>query len=110
MSGRRTSRRLLAAPILGERGGGVGQVSSLLWQAMQDTWNGRFAVMTLRQNGHQTPTRLDKLRFGFELASTQMLDRPTWVLFSHLGLARAERYLPASARAPYGVFLHGIEC
>ena len=110
MTTARSGRRLLAAPILGERGGGVGQVSSLLWQSMQDTWNGRSAVMTLLQNGHQTPTRFDKLRFGFELASAQMLDRPAWVLFAHLGLARAERYLPASSRAPYGVFLHGIEC
>ena len=110
MSQSRASRRLLAAPILGERGGGVGQVSSLLWQTMQDTWNGRSAIVTLLQNGHQTPTPFDKLRFGFELASAQMLDRPEWVLFSHLGLARADRYLPASARAPYGVFLHGIEC
>ena len=110
MSAHRSHRRLLAAPVLGERGGGVGQVSSLLWQSIQDTWNGRSAVVTLLQNGHQTPTPLDKLRFGFELASAQMLDRPAWILFSHLGLARAERYLPTASRAPYGVFLHGIEC
>jgi phosphatidylinositol alpha-1,6-mannosyltransferase len=110
MTASRSHRRLLAAPTLGERGGGVGQVSSLLWQSMQDTWNGRSALMTLLQNGHQTPTRFDKLRFGVELASAQMLDRPMWVLFAHLGLARAERFLPAASRAPYGVFLHGIEC
>ena len=110
MSASRGARRLLAAPILGERGGGVGQVSSLLWQSMQDTWTGRSALVTLLQNGHVTPTRADKMRFGLELASAQMLDRPEWILFSHLGLARADAYLPASVRAPYGVFLHGIEC
>jgi phosphatidylinositol alpha-1,6-mannosyltransferase len=31
------------------------------------------------------------------------------VLFSHLGLARAERLVPAPLRAPYAVFLHGVE-
>ena len=106
----RGARRLLAVPILGERGGGVGQVSSLIWQSMQDTWNGQSGLVTLLQNGHSAPTRVDKMRFGLELASAQMLDRPEWILFSHIGLARADAYLPASVRAPYGIFLHGIEC
>lgn len=110
MTTTRGAKRVLAVPILGERGGGVGQVSSLIWQSMQDTWNGRSALVTLLQNGHSVPTRVDKMRFGLELASAQMLDRPEWVLFSHIGLARADAYLPASVRAPYGVFLHGIEC
>jgi phosphatidylinositol alpha-1,6-mannosyltransferase len=31
------------------------------------------------------------------------------VLFGHLGLVQARRYLPAGSRVPYGVFLHGVE-
>jgi phosphatidylinositol alpha-1,6-mannosyltransferase len=50
------------------------------------------------------------MRFGLELASRRAFDRPDWILFSHLGLARLERFLPNRWACPYGVFLHGIEC
>jgi len=38
-----------------------------------------------------------------------MSGRSAWVLFTHLGLARAEGYVPSAWRVPYAVFLHGIE-
>ena len=106
----RRRRRLLAAPILGERGGGVGQVSQLLWQAMQDEWGGSAEIVTLLRNGHASPHVAEKWRFGIEVAGRQFLERPDWILFSHLGLARVERYVPARFGCPYAVFLHGIEC
>ena len=102
-------RCLLAAPMLGERGGGIGQVSELLWDAMRDTWSTHADVLTLMRNGRATPRAADKLRFGVALARRRLTAPPSWTLFSHLGLARIEGYLPAGLRAPYGVFLHGIE-
>ena len=109
MTGRR-HRKLLATAVLGERGGGIGQVSQLLWQAMQDEWAGRTDIVTLLRNGHASAGISEKWRFGLELARRQFLDRPDWILFSHVGLARAERYVPARFGCPYAVFLHGIEC
>lgn len=103
-------RALLAAPVLGERGGGVGQVSQLLWRAMRDEWGRRADVVTLLRNGHDTPGAGEKWRFGIEVAGRQVFERPDWVLFSHLGLARVARYVPARWSRPYAVFLHGIEC
>jgi len=103
------NRRVLAAPILGERGGGVGQVSESLWQAMQDVWPDRVDLVTLLKNGHLRPHAADKLRFGVALAGRHVMARPEWILFSHLGLARIERYVPSALSTPYAVFLHGIE-
>jgi hypothetical protein len=39
----------------------------------------------------------------------QLFERPRWI-FSHLRLARVERYVPSTWRTPCAVFLHGIEC
>ena len=104
------SRRLLAVPVLGERGGGVGQVSGLLWRAFQDEWGDNAEVVTLLTNGHASATLTEKWRFGLALAGRHWLARPEWILFSHLGLARIQRYLPNRFGCPYAVFLHGIEC
>ena len=106
----RRGRKLLAAPMLGERGGGIGQVSQLLWQAMQDEWPGGADLVTLIRSGNAVAEMSEKWRFGLEVARRQCLERPDWILFSHLGLARVERYVPARFGCPYGVFLHGIEC
>jgi phosphatidyl-myo-inositol dimannoside synthase len=102
--------RVLAAPALGERGGGIGQVSALLWRLMSEEWGRGAELVTLLRDGHTQPSASDKLRFSVALARHQMMDRLEWAFFSHLGLARVERYLPSLWEAPYGVFLHGIEC
>jgi len=101
---------MLAAPMLGEMGGGVGQVSGLIWRTMQDEWGSAARVLTLLRNGHQAPALTDKWRFGIELAGRQFSEPPDWILYSHLGLARVAKYLPGGMARPYAVFLHGIEC
>lgn len=102
------ARRVLAAPSIGERGGGVGQVSAMLWDVVREAWPDS-GLSTLIPPGGRTPGLADKLRFGAELAAGQMSGRSAWVFFTHLGLVRAEGYVPSAWRAPYGVFLHGIE-
>jgi phosphatidylinositol alpha-1,6-mannosyltransferase len=101
--------RVLAVPLLGERSGGVGQVGTLLWRVMQQTWPEQSALVSLLRDGRLSPTLADKLGFGWSLGARQISRRTRWILFAHLGLARAERFLPEGARAPYGVFLHGVE-
>ena len=110
MSSDRLFRGLLAAPALGDRGGGVGQVSEMLWQSLRDTWDSDATVVTLLRDGRERPDALDKLRFGATIAARQVFKRPDWMLFSHLGLARAGRLIPSSVQTPFAVFLHGIEC
>lgn len=110
MSGRIRRPRIVAAPTLGERGGGVGQVARLLWNAVADTWADDAQAVTLLTNGHALPTSIDKLRFGGTLAARQLLGRAEWIAFAHLGVAQVEAMVPARVRAPYAVFLHGIEC
>jgi phosphatidylinositol alpha-1,6-mannosyltransferase len=102
-------RRVLAVPMLGERGGGIGRASALLWDAMRDGWPDQVDLITLLPNGRVTPHAGDKIRFGATIAGRAWLRPPAWVLFSHLGLAGVEGVLPGRLRTPYAVFLHGIE-
>ena len=101
--------RVLAVPQLGEQSGGVGQVCSLLWRAIEQTWPGHSAVVALLRDGRMSPTLADKLGFGYAVGGRQLVRRARWILFAHLGLARVERYVPSGARAPYAVFFHGVE-
>jgi glycosyltransferase involved in cell wall biosynthesis len=43
------------------------------------------------------------------LARLQSLRRVNWVVFTHVGIARAQLKVPRQFRRPYAVFLHGIE-
>jgi len=101
--------RIVAVPLLGERSGGIGQVSSLLWRAVSETWPAESTVVELVRHRRIEPSMSDKLEFGRSLGARQLAGRVRWLLFSHLGLARVQRYLPSGSRPPYGVFLHGIE-
>jgi phosphatidylinositol alpha-1,6-mannosyltransferase len=103
------SNRVVAVPTIGERGGGIGQVSSLLWDVVRDTWPESSELLSLLRNGHTQPSRADKIRFGAELAGRHLFGAPAWVLFGHLGLVQARRYFPAGSQVPYAVFLHGVE-
>ena len=87
----------------------MGQVSSLLWRTLQETWPHESAVVPLLSQERLEPTLTDKLGFGCALGARQLSRRARWVLFSHLGLARVERFVPAPWRAPFAVFLHGVE-
>jgi phosphatidylinositol alpha-1,6-mannosyltransferase len=76
---------------------------------MSETWPHRADLVALLANGHPTPNTADKLRFGLDVMRRQLTDRPDWIFYSHLGLARVAALTPQIWRAPYAVFLHGIE-
>ncbi|HUF47142.1 MAG TPA: glycosyltransferase family 4 protein [Vicinamibacterales bacterium] len=101
--------RVLAVPLLGERSGGVGQVSGLLQRAMENAWPGQTSVVRLLPDHRRSPTLIDKVSFGCSVNARQMVRRARWILFAHLGLARVDRWVPRGLRAPYAVFLHGVE-
>jgi phosphatidylinositol alpha-1,6-mannosyltransferase len=106
---RRHATRLLSAPKLGAASGGVGQVSQLVWRAFETTWPGDCELLTLIRNGQPHPALVDKIRFGGTLAHGELRRRFRWVFFTHLGLLRALAPVPRRLRAPYAVFLHGVE-
>lgn len=101
--------RVVAVPLLGERSGGVGQVSSLIWRAVSETWPSQSALVELLDERRVAPSLGDKLEFGWAMGGRQLAGRARWILFAHLGLARVERFIPAAKRSPYAIFLHGVE-
>jgi phosphatidylinositol alpha-1,6-mannosyltransferase len=99
----------LAAITLAETGGGVAAVSRLIWNVMGEGWTTRQLVTLDAHQPDARPRVRGRIKFGLELGSVQASHPDSWVLFSHLSLARAHAYLPTFVRRPYGVFLHGIE-
>jgi len=106
---RQADDRVVAVPLLGERSGGVGQVSSLLWRAVSETWPNACTLVPLLDERRVEPSIADKVEFGWTVGARQWAGKARWILFAHLGLARIERFIPSGVRAPYGVFLHGVE-
>ena len=100
----------LAAVTLDEHGGGIAAASRLIWRVMGEAWGWRRQLVTLDplpKSGR--PSFRQRVQFGVRLASLQAAQPNGWVLFTHLGLARAETFLPPAVRRPYAIFLHGIE-
>jgi hypothetical protein len=105
----KADRRVLAVPVFGEAGGGTGEVGRLLWRVFQQAWPDRSSLITLQEQGTVPPSVGRKIRFGALLALDQVRSRVHSIVFGHLGLAGVECFVPGRMRAPYGVFLHGIE-
>ena len=99
------TRPLVAAVSTEENGGGVAVVARLLWKAFGRRWPHEAQLLRLIDGPHPQPTVRDKIGFALRLAAA----RTDWILFSHLGLARAQARLPRLLHRPYGVFLHGVE-
>lgn len=102
-------RIVLAAPSLDDSGGGVAHVAGLLQRACEAAWPGDVSRCTLLARGDRTPSLAEKLRFASRMWSVQASGRARGIVFAHLGLANVQRALPRPLRAPYAVFLHGIE-
>jgi phosphatidylinositol alpha-1,6-mannosyltransferase len=96
---------LVTAVSTAENGGGVAVVARLLWHAFERRWPRDAQLLRLIEGSHPRPTLRDKINFTLRLAAA----RSDWILFSHLGLARAQARLPKVLHRPYGVFLHGVE-
>ena len=103
---------VVAAITLHPAGGGVAAVARLLWQVVQTRWGGDARLITLlagSDGGALDSSTAERVRFGARVAMEQVTGRCPWVFYSHLSLAKVQRYVPAGRRHPYMVFLHGIE-
>ncbi len=89
--------------------GGVAEVSRLLWSVCRQAWGDDLRLITLCPGKAGQPTWVEKARFVARLGIDQAFGRCSWILHSHLSLARSQAAVPARLRRPYAVFLHGIE-
>jgi phosphatidyl-myo-inositol dimannoside synthase len=92
-----------------ERGtGGIARVSVLIWRAMEELVGGNCRVVSVLSHSGRA-TRLEKMRFAWQLVGMQWRGEVKWILFDHLTLATVQNLVPRSRRAPYAIFLHGVE-
>jgi phosphatidylinositol alpha-1,6-mannosyltransferase len=98
----------LAAITLAKGGDGVAVVANLLWRAFERRWPDARLV-TMFDGRARTPGFADKAGFTAALMTELAAHRPAAIVYSHLGLARAQAYVPAILERPYAVFLHGVE-
>ena len=106
---RRASRAPMLAAITMARGGdGVAVVANLLWRAVERRWPDARLV-TMFDGRARTPGLTDKASFAASLMTELAAHRPGAIVYSHLGLARAQAYVPSLLERPFAVFLHGVE-
>ena len=91
-------------------GGGVAAVSRLIWSVFRDEWGAGARLVTLAaREGDRAADAGERVTFGARMAAAQLGGGCSWVLYGHVAVAQVQRYVPASFRRPYAVFLHGIE-
>jgi phosphatidyl-myo-inositol dimannoside synthase len=99
---------MLAAITMVPGGDGVAVVANLLWRACARRWPDA-RCLTLFEGRARTPGLADKAGFAATLMAELATHRPGAIVYSHLGLARAQAYVPSLLERPYAVFLHGVE-
>jgi phosphatidylinositol alpha-1,6-mannosyltransferase len=102
-------RGALATATLAPAGDGIAYAARLIHRAMCDLGGGDPALVELGITGSDPVTLRTRVQFFAKLARLQSLRRVNWVLFTHVGIARAQLKVPRHLRRPYGVFVHGIE-
>src|SRR4029453_13165372 len=93
----------------GDTHGGIARVSELLWRATQAMTAGECRRLSLFPNDAKELTFATRLAYARALVGVQIAERPSWILFDHLGIARPQVFVPAGLRAPYTIFLHTLE-
>ncbi len=101
------ARPLLAVIDTESDGDGVAHVARLLVRAMAEILESAPPVVKLAPRSFDRVGCREQARFVASLAWAQ--SSADWVLFGHLGLARAEAWIPSPWRRPFGVILCGIE-
>ena len=102
-------RGALAAATFSRAGDGIAYAARLVQRALSDLGGGDPALLELGVTGAEPVALRTRVQFFAKLARLQSLRRVDWVLFTHVGIARAQLRVPKKFRRPYGVFLHGIE-
>ena len=102
-------RGALATATLAPAGDGIAYAARLIHRAMSDLGGADPALVELGAIGSDPIALRTRVQFFARLARLQSLRRVNWVLFTHVGIARAQLRVPRHFRRPYGVLLHGIE-
>ncbi|HEX6050821.1 MAG TPA: glycosyltransferase family 4 protein [Gemmatimonadaceae bacterium] len=103
------SRGALATATLAPSGDGIAYAARLLRTAIADLIGHDPTVVELGVTEAQPVALKTRVQFLARLARLQSLRRVDWLLFTHVGIARAQLRVPKQWRRPYGVMLHGIE-
>lgn len=90
-------------------GDGVGYVGQLLEKALAQICAAAPRIVALNRAAPGDAGPLRRAGFITRLAIAERSARHGPVVFNHLGIARAQRFVPPFLRRPYAVFLHGIE-
>ena len=93
---------------LAQNAGGIAYVGRLILRALQDAGAEPW-VNELGVERRDTASPVTRARFAMRLFGAQLTRRVDWMLFNHIGVARAQRAIPRPVRAPYGVFVHDVE-
>lgn len=99
---------LLASPVRSLYDG-IGYVAVLLDRALAELTSGRASVVEMAPASTRAAAMANKARFAARVAAAQVRAPLDLVLYNHVGLARAQRWVPAPVRRPYAVFVHGME-
>jgi phosphatidylinositol alpha-1,6-mannosyltransferase len=99
----------LATATLSRSGDGIAYAARLIHRAISDLAGGEPAVVQLGETGAEPVALRTRVQFFARLARLQSLRRVNWMVFTHVGIARAQLKVPRQFRQPYAVFLHGIE-
>jgi phosphatidylinositol alpha-1,6-mannosyltransferase len=102
-------RGALATATLSRSGDGIAYAARLVHRAMSDLGGHEPPVIELGETGSEPVAFRTRMQFFAKLAGLETLRRANWVVFTHVGIARAQLKVPRQFRRPYGVFLHGIE-
>ena len=102
-------RGALATATLTPAGDGIAYAARLLLRALSDLGGKDPAIIELGVLGAEPVALRTRMGFFARLARLESLRRVNWVLFTHVGIARAQLKVPRRFRRPYGVVLHGIE-
>lgn len=102
-------RGALAAATLAPAGDGIAYAAELFHRALSDLGGREPAIVELGAHGSDPVNLRTRVRFFAKLARLQSLRRVNWIVFTHVGIARAQLKVPRRFRRPYAVILHGIE-
>ena len=102
-------RGALATATLSRSGDGIAYAARLVHRAMSDLGGREPPVIELGETGAEPVALRTRVQFFAKLARLETLRRANWVVFTHVGIARAQLKVPRQFRRPYAVFLHGIE-
>jgi len=76
---------------------------------MSDLAGSESRVIELGVSGAEPVALRARVRFFTTLLRLQSLHCANWVVFTHVGIARAQLRVPRQFRRPYAVFVNGIE-